>query len=451
MVQLDLRQKCLGAIDPQPEQQFSAFTPPNNASGSSQISGHETTASSDLQDVEPSNTVLSKNAIKKQRAQERLQEFKERRRALRPDIKRRKKAERREMAAQKSSSAADNSPPAGGDAGLTVRICVDCAFEELQNESEISSLVQQLMYAYGDANRLNRIRDKAAGNKRRWKSGWRGAADVKEDFQQTGKESTKQDTKEQVDGKGNEAAMNISTEDMNSTSASVFSAGDSTDQNVAAMPLFEVSGISSSSDSPASSASTRDTAFYGNDLASPPPPVAGSCAPPCFPSNRPAVELCISGVGPRVYSALRRVQCNGRWKCEVSCETFERLFAADCALERVVYLTADAEEELHTLDADTVYIVGGLVDRNRYKGLTLNRSKEKGVRAAKLPIETKLGRKLDGSKILTVNQVVGILIAYAELGEWGSALSRVLPARKSGVESPQQKESPLEENILLEN
>ena len=130
--------------------------------------------------------------------------------------------------------------------------------------------------------------------------------------------------------------------------------------------------------------------------------------------DRPDVDLCITGVGPRVHEALKRVQCNGKWKCEVSSRPFEEVFAQQCASGQVVYLTADGEDELLTLDKDTVYIVGGLVDRNRYKGLTLARSKEKGVRSAKLPISSELGRKLEGSKILTVNQVC--FYARATLG-----------------------------------
>jgi tRNA (guanine9-N1)-methyltransferase len=34
---------------------------------------------------------------------------------------------------------------------------------------------------------------------------------------------------------------------------------------------------------------------------------------------------------------------------------------------KLVYLSADADEELETLAEDEVYIIGGLVDRNRYK------------------------------------------------------------------------------------
>lgn len=34
---------------------------------------------------------------------------------------------------------------------------------------------------------------------------------------------------------------------------------------------------------------------------------------------------------------------------------------------RIVYLSADAEEELSTLSEDEIYVIGGIVDRNRHK------------------------------------------------------------------------------------
>jgi tRNA (guanine9-N1)-methyltransferase len=34
---------------------------------------------------------------------------------------------------------------------------------------------------------------------------------------------------------------------------------------------------------------------------------------------------------------------------------------------KLIYLSADAEEELETLSEDEVYVIGGLVDRNRHK------------------------------------------------------------------------------------
>lgn len=38
-----------------------------------------------------------------------------------------------------------------------------------------------------------------------------------------------------------------------------------------------------------------------------------------------------------------------------------------CAKESVVYLTADSDETLSELKPDETYIIGGIVDRNRYK------------------------------------------------------------------------------------
>lgn len=40
--------------------------------------------------------------------------------------------------------------------------------------------------------------------------------------------------------------------------------------------------------------------------------------------------------------------------------------------ENVIYLTADADDELAELKEEETYIVGGIVDRNRYKASTLH-------------------------------------------------------------------------------
>lgn len=39
----------------------------------------------------------------------------------------------------------------------------------------------------------------------------------------------------------------------------------------------------------------------------------------------------------------------------------------DVERHRLVYLSADAEEELSTLSEDEIYVIGGIVDRNRHK------------------------------------------------------------------------------------
>lgn len=44
--------------------------------------------------------------------------------------------------------------------------------------------------------------------------------------------------------------------------------------------------------------------------------------------------------------------------------------------ESLVYLTADSENTIDELDATKIYVIGGIVDKNRYVNLTLNKAKE---------------------------------------------------------------------------
>ena len=53
---------------------------------------------------------------------------------------------------------------------------------------------------------------------------------------------------------------------------------------------------------------------------------------------------------------------------------------------KLVYLTADSDVTLKSLDPSDVYIIGGIVDRNRYKNLTLDKANKDGIRHARLPI-----------------------------------------------------------------
>ena len=39
-----------------------------------------------------------------------------------------------------------------------------------------------------------------------------------------------------------------------------------------------------------------------------------------------------------------------------------------------MYLTGDAEETITELEKDKIYIIGGIVDHNRLKSITLNQS-----------------------------------------------------------------------------
>lgn len=83
------------------------------------------------------------------------------------------------------------------------------------------------------------------------------------------------------------------------------------------------------------------------------------------------------------------------WPVEQHEEAWEKAFEGK--RPSIVYLTADASEQIDTLDKDSLYVVGGIVDRNRYPQLCLKKAQELGVRTAKLPIGEYL--KLTGSKV----------------------------------------------------
>ncbi|KAI9823508.1 MAG: tRNA (guanine(9)-N(1))-methyltransferase [Phylliscum demangeonii] len=97
----------------------------------------------------------------------------------------------------------------------------------------------------------------------------------------------------------------------------------------------------------------------------------------------------------------------------------------------IVYLTSDSGETLTKLSPYSTYIVGGLVDHNRHKGLCYQRAMDRGLKTAKLPIGDYL--QMASRFVLTTNQVVEIMLRWLESGDWGDAFLKVVPKRKGGV------------------
>jgi len=120
------------------------------------------------------------------------------------------------------------------------------------------------------------------------------------------------------------------------------------------------------------------------------------------------------------------------------------------------------------LDPSKVYVVGGVVDRNRHKGACLRRAEAAGMSHARLPIERHLSaqegavggpepadgaggggsggggggggdsgaRRLAGSRVITVNQVVELLARRASGDTWAKALAVAIPPRKTAAAGP---------------
>ena len=97
-------------------------------------------------------------------------------------------------------------------------------------------------------------------------------------------------------------------------------------------------------------------------------------------------------------------------------------------LNHIVYLSADSENEIQNVDNEHVYIIGGIVDRNRYKGLCYNKAKELNISHGRFPIDEYI--KMSACKVLTTNHTFAILNKFQQVKNWKEAFMEIIPKRK---------------------
>lgn len=106
-------------------------------------------------------------------------------------------------------------------------------------------------------------------------------------------------------------------------------------------------------------------------------------------------HLWLTGCEGEMGSQLQRLPGFDKWIIEKESRSY--IEALQDQKENLVYLTADSETVLDELDLKKIYIVGGLVDRNRWKGITMKKAEEQGIQTAKLPIGNYL--KMSSSQV----------------------------------------------------
>ncbi|XP_066576899.1 tRNA methyltransferase 10 homolog A [Amia ocellicauda] len=111
--------------------------------------------------------------------------------------------------------------------------------------------------------------------------------------------------------------------------------------------------------------------------------------------------------------------------------------------EELVYLTSDSPNVLQELDETKAYIIGGLVDHNHHKGLTYQRAQDQGLQHAQLPLSSFV--RMNSRKVLAVNHVFEIMLAYLEKKDWREAFFTILPQRKGAVPVGQEGSPPEQE------
>lgn len=151
----------------------------------------------------------------------------------------------------------------------------------------------------------------------------------------------------------------------------------------------------------------------------------------CYSANaRAAVpgHLILTGVaGPVAETMRHQIMGLDKWVATVTEKPYLEHFG-EGAKGDLVYLTADSPHELTELDPGKVYIVGGLVDRNRHKGVCFERAESQGIATARLPIGEYI--KLASSQVMCTNHVVEMLVKWLEVKNWELAFKSVVPTRK---------------------
>jgi tRNA (guanine9-N1)-methyltransferase len=152
----------------------------------------------------------------------------------------------------------------------------------------------------------------------------------------------------------------------------------------------------------------------------------------CYATNKKAkhpVKTTITSLGGKTLENLQNVSGFDNWIHRAFHHTEKSVEEAFPDKSKLVYLTSDSENVLEDLEDDKVYIIGGIVDRNRLKRAAIGRAETLGIATAKLPISDYLD--MVTTKVLTTNHVFDILLKYREIGkDWKKAFLDVLPHRK---------------------
>uniref|UniRef100_U3I4Q2 tRNA methyltransferase 10 homolog A n=1 Tax=Anas platyrhynchos platyrhynchos TaxID=8840 RepID=U3I4Q2_ANAPP len=152
----------------------------------------------------------------------------------------------------------------------------------------------------------------------------------------------------------------------------------------------------------------------------------------CYAENRKAfhpVQFYLTSHGGQLKSNMNENDKGWvNWKdIQIRTEHYSELIKK----EDLVYLTSDSPDVLSDLDEKKAYVIGGLVDHNHHKGITYKKAVEQGIGHAQLPLGNFV--KMNSRKVLAVNHVFEIILAYLEKKDWKEAFFSVLPQRKGAV------------------
>jgi tRNA (guanine9-N1)-methyltransferase len=304
---------------------------------------------------------------------------------------------------------------------LPVTFVIDCGFDNLMTEREMISLGSQLTRSYSDNHKApfqahifvsswgGQLKKRFDTVLEKHHENWRGVAFLEEDFVEAAERA-----KELMKGqRGGKLAGAFATE----TNGKM--------------------GITNNSEHVVRTAAAEPETVIEQDraLGNPRPAAMASEEEEHVKAQKSALAIDKDAAKPRNGVATEpELSTDGdpqNSKDNATAQPVEAPEVAALQEGEVVYLTSDSPHTLDQLQPYSTYIIGGLVDKNRHKGICYKTACARGIKTAKLPIGEFM--EMQSRFVLATNHVVEIMVRWLECGDWGESFVKVMPKRKGGV------------------
>ena len=95
--------------------------------------------------------------------------------------------------------------------------------------------------------------------------------------------------------------------------------------------------------------------------------------------------------------------------------------------KEIIYLSPDSPNILEEVNSDSIYVIGGFVDKPVSKYRSLDKATNLKIKTARLPLEEYLPDIMN--PVLNINNVVEILSKFMESKNWDTAVNESIAKR----------------------